>query len=232
MAVRKQIMRTRSVYIIILSLPATSFCGQFLNLDFEIGQLPIPPVPSLQQVGLVLPNWEARMGDHVLSEVGFNAIPAENGIISVYHGSSALEGMYGVYLAGGIRLETAGPVVPAVISQSGTIPEYAQSLLFRGNFSAGSLTEIRFEGELLPMTAMGSDQNIEFWGVDVGRLQGREGKLEIINYASPRTGTGGAAIDSLTFSRSAVPEPSSWILLALGGLALCWRVRGCCSSRS
>ena len=64
---------------------AAGCAKDFVNLNFNDGTYPrVVTSDFLQPVGLVLPGWTARMGDHVLSEVLWGTVYGEYGSVSVY----------------------------------------------------------------------------------------------------------------------------------------------------
>lgn len=220
--------------IIVLSLlPFALVCAnakEFLNLNFDEGAYPSGPAPDfLQSVEYVLPGWVARMGDHVLTEIVWNNAYPENGLVGVRSAGGLWgplpEGRYAVRLTAGPEYPSLDPIVSASISQIGSIPSDARSLIFRANLGHGVPTEIRFDGQLLTPFLLGDPQNQPTWGgewaVDVANYAGREGQLSFTTFAVPGQSFGGMDIDSLRFSSSVVvPEPTAWALLGTGGLAI------------
>jgi len=206
-----------TMFLIACPLVVSGVAKEFANLGFEDGQIPIPPIHPLQPADLVLPGWTARMGDNVLSEVGFGGNLSEHGNVTVNFDSPAFEGRFGLHLSGGPELGTAGPKVPASVSQVGLIPANARSLIFDGVISGGSVTEIRLDGTLVPLNLIASSPEKFTYALDVSPFAGREVELRLMNYAPPDQLTGGAYIDTLRFSSTVVvPEPASWLLLSLG----------------
>lgn len=209
-------------------LPIVTICAhakEFVNLNFDSGAFPPGPTPDfLQPVDLMLPGWTARMGEHVLTEVLWNNVYAANGSVSVYSAGASVQGRYAVFLVGGAEYPSTGPLVSASISQVGAIPMGAQSLLFRA-IGAGSPTEVRLDGASVPLVPVGGQGAQQNYGVNISAYGGREVELSFVNYIDPRTGSGGAFLDSLSFSSTFVPEPSTWILLGSGSLVLMYAAR-------
>lgn len=196
----------------------------FVNLNFDEGSLPAGPAPDFSQpTELILPGWTARLGDHVLSEIKWNSTYTDHGSIALFSLGGSVQGRYGLLLTGGAEFPSFSPIVSASISQIGMVPADARSLLFRA-FGGGGLTEVRLDGTVLPLipiTSHGADPN---YGVDVSGFAGREVELKLLTYAVQGGGRS-TFFDSLTFSSTSVPEPSTWTLLSTGGLALLWSAR-------
>ena len=210
-------------------LSQTISAKEFVNMDFDLGRLPTEPVDQLHQpVDEILPGWTARMGSHVLTEIGYDAQLAHTGYISITPQGARptlVEGRYGLLLQGGAEFPSLSPVVPASISQVGLIPAGTKSLLFRADLLAGSRTEVRLNGEVSPFYSVEKVPRTTLFGVDVRAFAGQEVELSFVNYALP-TEPGVFYFDSLSFSSSVtVPEPATWALLGTGSIALVWATR-------
>lgn len=215
----------------LLNAPGAARAKEFVNLDFDAGGIPSAPFDFLQNAEFVLPGWTARMGDHVQSQILWNNGFAEYGWVGV-HSVGGLwgdlpQGRYSARLTAGPEYPSGGPTVPSSISQLGTIPQHARSLIFRSNLGYGVPTEIRFADQLLTPFLLGDPQHQPNWGgewaVDVSKIAGREGVLSFTTFPVPNEDFGGMDIDSLRFSSTVtVPEPSAYAFGGIGLALLTW----------
>jgi hypothetical protein len=82
--------------------------------------------------------------------------------------------------------------------------------------SLDSSLQVTFNGLLIPLVQIGSTANYVIMGGDVSAFAGQTGQL--LFTALPNVGYG--LLDNIQFSTAAVPEPSTFALVALGSLAL------------
>jgi len=117
-----------------------------------------------------------------------------------------LKGRYSIFLEGE---EFSG--VSASIVQTGQIPLAAQSLTFWAGLSG---LELSINGQPISYTQIGTGANYTIYGADVSQFSGQTVALGFLTPAN-----GYALLDNIQFSSTAVPEPSTFALAALGGLA-------------
>ena len=126
----------------------------------------------------------------------------------------------GKYFAWFVGSDPSSPygVTTISLSQTGLVPATAKSILFWAVNEGGM--QITFNGVPLNFGAMSSTANYTVYGADISAYAGQVGSLM---FSAP-PGAGGK-IDNIQFSNTAVPEPSSLALLALGGWFLSRRPR-------
>jgi len=198
------------------------FAGEFVNLRFDQGEFPTGVPQWFQPADRMLPGWTARMGDNVVSEVLWNNTLVDYGSVGVRSVGPAwgpmIEGRYGVRLAPGVEYLTTGPIVSSSISQVGMVPVGARSLYLKGVFAD---FRISLDGVEVPYYYIMGPSDNPIFAADVAQFAGREVELRLAAHKRPDDlGGGGATIDSLTFSSSTVPEPSTWALVMVGVVVL------------
>ena len=105
----------------------------------------------------------------------------------------------------------------ASVGQTGQIPLSALSLLFYLSFDSN--LQVTFGGQLISLIKTGSTPTYDIWGGDVSAYAGQTGQL--LFTALPNIGYG--LLDNIQFSSSAIPEPSTLALGALGAFLLGFR---------
>lgn len=213
--------------VILCSLLALRVNGQssFLNLDFESAQL--QPVPVGQYGGYVpfaaaLPGWTGYLGGSLATlALQNNAVLGgpEIDILGPAHwnhnifGPSRIEGQYCVMLQSGNT--------SASIAQTGTIPLGVQSMQFRLSGVGSGQFLVDFSGNNLPLVLLSPGLEHSLYAVDVSVFANQVGELRFTS--SGVVSSGNFVLDSIQFSPVPVPEPSTVVLVGLGGLA--WGVR-------
>ena len=106
----------------------------------------------------------------------------------------------------------------AAIGQTGQIPLSTQSLTFLGNISDMQIT---FNGQPLNFLVTGSTANYNIYTADISAYAGQTG---LLLFTAPYFGDGYIGgtpmIDNIQFSTTAVPEPGTLAVAALGTLLL------------
>ena len=227
-------MRKRVVYSLLVHLGCTSLllAQDFRNLDFEDANVPDLPVnqSGWASVTDALPSWTAYIGTNIQTSVAHNGVTLGNANVGVLGPDylspafgpeiRALEGLYTAVLQdGGTPNQGAQP---ASIAQTGLIPSWAKSVQFEGTLQLGGPT---FKDNLAVMVG-GQNEAIvplgnNFYTCDVSAFAGLEEELRftmVTNY-----GHALILLDAITFSPTAIPEPSALCLLILGIAGLiCW----------
>jgi hypothetical protein len=206
----------------------------FINLDFESANLPV--LAPGQYGGLVplsdaLPGWRVFYGANITPEstLAYNGITLGTRNASIlgpnFEGEIIIEGQFMPFLQTGVApLGESGTVA---IEQTGIVPTSAQSLQFKvginNQIGVGFDTNfsLSLNGQSLSLVPLGAMTNYATYGVDVTRFAGQVADLRFTSYGTVIRPLNWVAVDSFQFLPMAVPEPSTWALLALGS-ALFW----------
>jgi hypothetical protein len=197
---------------------ASSGQGTFQNLNFESGNPGAITFSDSVPVSSALPGWTAEINGVSQTDVGYNYFPpgpqGPAGVSLIGPGGAwpALDGSYSVLLTGGNG--------SASISQTGLIPNQAQSLTFEvaeGLEGGGSLA-LLVGGQPLLFSELATEPNCTVYGANISAWAG---KTETLTFdASPGVPLTYWEIDDITFSPATVPEPTPVALTGIGGVTL------------
>ena len=222
--------------IALASLAALSSFGQgFVNLDFESGAIvPIVGDPFGRiQFGPAFPGWMAYYTSPSFSSTLSSTSPVLFNNLTL--GTSAL-GLLDQNYSGGAAISNrtamlqggTGPSDVAVsLAQTGMVPAGSLSLQFMARtiraegFHVPETFIVSMNGQALPYYTLQSQGGIRLYGVDVSAFAGQMADLR---FTQPNGSElfDNFALDNISFSPLAVPEPGTWALLGLGGALLGW----------
>lgn len=189
----------------------------FANLNFESAKVVIIGTNALSPymaASNALAGWSAYDGPSPLSRISYNPNPAGGSTLVFLVGSNreVLSGNFSVGLGAN-----------ASISQTGIIPDDAESLLFEAFFIGGSSTmSVSLDGQNLAYSIISSSPNYDLYGANISAFAGQD---ETLTFSATE---GAEILDDIQFSTMTIPEPGELALLASGALVFCmprrWRL--------
>jgi hypothetical protein len=200
------------------------FAQGFVNLNFESTTLAYNATPSTVATTVGLPGWNAYIGGISQSTILYNNGTLGNSAVAIQGYANSLtpviDGTFSAAL-------TAGATGNASISQTGFIPADTLSLLFESYTTGNGLPtlSVTINGQDISISPLLTTANYTLYGGDVSSFAGTTANLAFTAVSNYPQGFGYYVLDDISFSPSAVPEPSTLGLTALGGLLLAWRRR-------
>ena len=194
----------------------------FINLSFENAKFTTYPFGNpFVYASNSIPGWTPYLGGVAQDYIASNGVSLGGAGITIdgtnnSQGYVPAQGKYFIILFGPNYGEQH---LSTAIGQTAQVPLSAQSILF---WSAiyGSL-DVSFNGNLLPFAPAGATaNNYTLYQANISFYAGQIGELL---FASPYGAS--AIIDNIQFSSSAVPEPGTLALVALGASLLGLRRR-------
>jgi len=222
-----KVMVTKSLIgILIATACVTAAVAQsFRNLSFEGATYPLTPSGPGVSTDTAVPGWTAHFGTNQFPFVYYNGIGIGGRVIAFHDGMDSQDNFYHPY--DGVRHMTlqsgSAPTGDVALAQFGEVPTDSLSLrLVAAGIGFPNEPIISFNGQPVQLydlgLAPGSTLYHQFAG-DISPFAGTSGELRIATLRSA------FYLDAIQFSPIAIPEPSTWALLALGS-ALC-----CCAAR-
>jgi hypothetical protein len=205
-------------------LSQSALAADFINLDFESVIQPLPPPDPVEltvPAALALPGWHVPLtgfqSDAVLYNDFYLSLVGVSVLSRSYDPFDVIQGNYTVQLYSGLTspLPTGAD---AIITQTGLVPSDASSLEIK---VSGGPFQISLGGEVIVMMPLSSDSIVY-----AGDISGHAGLEEELSISVPYVGTAPfgqaytAFVDDIVFSPNAVSEPSTWVLLGMGGFGL------------
>lgn len=221
-------MKTQKLFVFALAIFTSQCCFSqgFVNLNFESASIvhdSSGQFASSVYASNAIPGWTAYIAGVSQTDIMYNDRTLDNAAVTLQGTNSSvltpIQGYYTVLLLGA---STFAPQQSAAIGQMGQIPLTAQSLIFWGYVGQSDVT---FGGQTLSLVVLGSTANYDIYGANISSFAGQTGQL--LFTASPQETD---VIDNIQFSTTAVPEPSEFALLALGGVVFGirrWREKLC-----
>ena len=212
-------------FIAAILMSITAYPQGFVNLNFEHPILPLNPNFNFVSASNAIPGWTAyystsastnqtdAVGYDTLSLGGAAVILEDTNASSL--GYPPLQGSYSVLLEGSY----SDTPTAAAIGETGIIPSTAQSLTFYLGDLYGTF-QVFFNGQPLNYVETGSTANYGIYTADISAYASQTGQL-LFSASS----LSGAMLDNIQFSSTAVPEPGTLALLAVGGLLFSFRRR-------
>ena len=192
--------------------------GTFQNLNFESAVLvPAPGGPAgAWQFDQAFPGWTGYVGGQVQTTTFPGGVPigppGQTPFIGILY-PPGWGGWQGSYAVGFGAANSSGSFVPVALAQTGTVPAQARSLQFLALYAPA----VFLGGQQLPSVRLGSGPSTSsLFGVDISNFAGQVAELRF------QPGLGIDYLDAITFSSQPVPEPTSFVLLEVGGLLLAW----------
>jgi hypothetical protein len=212
-----------------LTLAVAFICTQaasFQNLDFESGT--VVPIPNdfgnRIYFDEAFPGWRGYVGGIQETAALYNAICLSCSAIGIHDShqppDDVIEGSLTPVLQG-----AHGYIADTVLAQTGEVPVGTQSLLFRAR--AYGRIAVELGGQSLSLIPVGSGSNYVSYGADISAWAGQEADLRFTAFSTdqPLGSSGLFFLDSIEFSTTPIPEPSTFAFLAVGGMFgwFCWR---------
>jgi hypothetical protein len=189
--------------------------GSFQNLNFESATLVPITGDSFGRFYFdqAFPGWRGYVGGIQQTAAFHNAEFLCCSALTVWGGAShpelPFEGSYSVFFHAAL----GNDFQPAdtALAQIGQIPTTAQSLLFKAR-SAGPFT-VSLGGQPVSPVPLLSAPDYTLFGADISAWAGQQTELRFTSIA-PAAGTGDNSLilDSIEFSTTPIPEPSTFAL--------------------
>ena len=157
---KTRILKTAITVLILVQAHLAQPQG-FFNLNFEQPILPLTPVNFQVPTANALPGWSAYTYENTLSEVVYNTLSLGSAAVSLQGANGSvppIQGNYSVVLQG----SSGSTPSSASIGQTGQIPGDSLSLIFWGGVS-----QVSFNGQIIPVAAIGSGANYTIYGGDI-----------------------------------------------------------------
>lgn len=181
--------------------------GTFQNLDFEAARVVFIGSTQMIEATNALPGWTAFDGANQMTSIYYNRSAAAAPVNLLGSNVAGINGSFSVILQGGS------------ISQVGTVPTDAKSLLFKGRVVGGSpLFVVTLGGQNLFYMALLSATNYTVFGADVSGFAGQAAML-----SCSVQGYSQFVIDDFEFSPRLIPEPGALGLVGIG--SFCFAAR-------
>jgi hypothetical protein len=210
-------------------LVSKSVATPFANLDFEQVIPPlIPPYSFDTRVPITnaLPGWSGFVGAEPVTLVLTNGMFLDSAGVSLFGpgGPYVYSGNYSAFIQSGFPLYNPTGQITTALSQTGSVPEDAQSIRLAvqtlGTFS------VSLGGETLSLTPLLVGPNYTIYGANIPGMAGQTEELRITAvsriYSPPFPPMASWVwLDSISFSSEVVvPEPRVIALVLCGGLLL------------
>jgi hypothetical protein len=207
---------------------ACTQAAPFQNLDFESATLVPIPGDFYNRIYFdsAFRGWTGYVGNVSETSVLTNSFFLCCSAVTLSGQTPELiEGSYSALLHAARSPYTSAPADTA-IAQTGLIPIDAQSLLFRAQIYGAGGT-VTLGSEPLSLTPVLTTSDYVLYGADIRPWAGQEVELRFTALSSDDPLVGGTMLllDSIQFSTTPVPEPSTFALFAVGGVLgwFCWR---------
>jgi len=197
---------------------------QFQNLNFES---PLINTYATDQFGdelYQIPNWTAAIGSSQISVATSSGGLLDQSDVYV-NTASPIDGTTSINLGSVYYLASRASVS---ISQTGLVPQNAQSIQFRiNNQRQNELVAtpmnplepqmfLTMNGQACALNLVSNDGSYYVLGANIGTFAGQTATLTIGANATGYSVEFGATIDDVAFSSVAVPEPSSLTMVGVG----------------
>lgn len=229
---RKVLMKPTILLLLCFASPGALLKGQsFQNLDFESANLSSSQSAGPVAITEALPGWTGYLGSNSVPSVLYDTFTLGNASIDIIDSKNVLgqdqiiEGQYTAVLQPGVAPSSDPPVIEtASLSQTGLVPANAVYLEFEGNLAAPTLTSLSVSlgGQALSLVTLESGSNYTLYGANISAFAGQIEPLVFTDQVvQPAGGDADPSyIDSISFSTSPVPEPSTWPMIIAGGISL------------
>jgi hypothetical protein len=207
--------------VILLATTAIAMgAAPFQNLNFEATTLPSNGPPSFQPIMVALPGWRAFIGANEETRVLYNELTLGAAFVGL-SGTSfpVLQDSFSVALVPGAGSELGG----VTLFQSGHIPDDAQSLRFLA-IVGGELQRplsdrvgVFIDEQQVSLTDAFSEPGLYNYSADISAFAGRDVTLSFTSSHLGPLGPNSLILDSISFSTTPVPEPSTFALFAITG---------------
>jgi hypothetical protein len=212
--IEREMDNVKSIIIVLAAamILSVSARGQgFLNLDFE-SAFGLPGNPGNGEIFSAmnaLPDWTVSSAPYVYYASNIIYGTAES--VGLNGGSLALSGNFSAEL-----------FVGGSISQTGLVPDDAESLEFEAKGPGASLLSITLGGQILSYSLLSEGPTYNVYGVNIPTVM--VGQTEALTFANQQLGVG-VLLDNIEFSPMGVPEPSEWALIGFGAVMVSVRYR-------
>jgi hypothetical protein len=202
------------ILIVLLILSSNGQSQGFANLDFESAIITNSSYGAIS-ANDAFPGWTVNAHLVYYDDISLSGESASIVDTNPPTSFSPIQGKYYAILTSGNYPGTGQPIS---IGQTGTIPSWAQSIIFWGNIGGMRVT---FAGQSLNFLITGNTANYNIYTADISSYTNQNG--ELLFTMPPYVAS--ATLDNIYFSSFPVPEPSIFALAALGGVLLVWRAK-------
>ena len=208
---------------LMLVFESVSVCfsqGTFQNLDFEQANLtgfsPMSSVPTTS----AFPGWQAFINTVQASDVYYDTEALSTPGIAIWDektGYTPIQGNYTAFLQAAADGNLSGS---ASLTQTALVPAGTESIQLDANQQSGSSFVVSVGGQTIDMAPLQTFANYTLYGGNISAWSGQDATLSITEMPLVNGGETVSLLqlDNITFSTTAVPEPSSFALTGVGGL--------------